>query len=162
MLSIVQATIKDISSIQHIAAVTWPVAYSKIISQGQLDYMMNMIYSTTALEEQMNNGDVFYMANFNGQAIGFASVSKENDAVFKLNKLYVLPNIQGTGAGKSLLQQSIEHAKQNGGKQLHLQVNRANKAKAFYEKNNFKVLYEADFDIGNGYFMNDYVMSLDL
>jgi hypothetical protein len=37
-------------------------------------------------------------------------------------------------------------------------VNRYNKARAFYEKLGFVVIDEKDFDIGNGYFMNDYVM----
>ena len=32
----------------------------------------------------------------------------------------------------------------------------------FYLKHAFKVLFEADFEIGNGFFMNDYVMSLEL
>ena len=47
-------------------------------------------------------------------------------------------------------------------KALQLQVNRYNKARNFYENLGFTVLYKADFDIGNGYFMNDYVMELSL
>ena len=46
--------------------------------------------------------------------------------------------------------------------ELQLQVNRNNSAKDFYLKFGFTILYEADFEIGNGYFMNDYVMSLVL
>jgi ribosomal protein S18 acetylase RimI-like enzyme len=47
-------------------------------------------------------------------------------------------------------------------KALQLQVNRFNKAKEFYEKLGFTVIKTADFDIGNGYFMNDYVMEKKL
>jgi diamine N-acetyltransferase len=41
---------------------------------------------------------------------------------------------------------------------LQLQVNRRNKAKSFYEKLGFIIIKEFDFDIGNGYVMDDYLM----
>ena len=47
---------------------------------------------------------------------------------------------------------------QRGAVSLLLNVNRQNKAKFFYEKLGFTVIKEEDIDIGNGYFMNDYVM----
>lgn len=49
-----------------------------------------------------------------------------------------------------------------GAKALQLQVNRRNNAKYFYEKNGFSVIKEFDFDIGNGYVMDDYVMEKQL
>jgi ribosomal protein S18 acetylase RimI-like enzyme len=48
--------------------------------------------------------------------------------------------------------------KTQGATTLQLNVNRNNPAKIFYEKLGFAVLNEEDIDIGNGYFMNDYVM----
>jgi ribosomal protein S18 acetylase RimI-like enzyme len=39
-----------------------------------------------------------------------------------------------------------------------LNVNRNNKALGFYQKFGFVILREEDIDIGNGYFMNDYIM----
>ena len=42
---------------------------------------------------------------------------------------------------------------------IELTVNRQNyKAINFYFKNGFKIKEVADFDIGNGYFMNDFIM----
>ena len=55
-----------------------------------------------------------------------------------------------------------KEVQQQGALVLQLQVNRNNKAKSFYEKIGFKVIEEADFDIGNGFFMNDYVMGKKL
>jgi hypothetical protein len=43
-----------------------------------------------------------------------------------------------------------------------LNVNRYNKARFFYEKFGFKIIDEVDISIGNNYFMNDYVMELNL
>jgi ribosomal protein S18 acetylase RimI-like enzyme len=110
----------------------------------------------------MRKGHQFYMAELEGTSFGFASVSAEGNDTFKLNKLYVLPDTQKSGAGKALLQEVIAYAKENGGNRLLLQVNRDNNAKGFYEKQGFTILEEIDLSIGNGYFMNDYVMGLTL
>jgi ribosomal protein S18 acetylase RimI-like enzyme len=39
-------------------------------------------------------------------------------------------------------------------------VNRANKAKFFYDKLGFTIRKEEKFDIGHGFFMDDYIMEL--
>ena len=64
----------------------------------------------------------------------------------------------GKGTGKFVIDHIIKEIQQQGASALQLQVNRHNKARSFYEKIGFTVIEEADFDIGNGYFMNDYVM----
>ena len=43
-----------------------------------------------------------------------------------------------------------------------LNVNRNNNAVSFYRKMGMEILGQGDFDIGSGYYMNDYIMSLDL
>ncbi|WP_298391912.1 GNAT family N-acetyltransferase, partial [Hydrotalea sp.] len=62
--------------------------------------------------------------------------------------------------GKLLLQTVIDQAKGAGATSLILNVNRSNKAIAFYSKMGFQIVKEEDNDIGNGYFMNDFVMQL--
>ena len=161
-LVIRKSTEADIPAIRQIAHATWPVAYGAILSKDQLVYMLEWMYSEKALLEQMHTGHRFYMAELEGKSFGFASVSAAGNDTFKLNKLYVTPDIQKTGAGKALLQEVIGYAKENGGNRLLLQVNRDNNAKGFYEKHGFIILEEIDLAIGNGYFMNDYVMGLDI
>jgi diamine N-acetyltransferase len=156
------ATINDIAIIQDIAQRTWPVAYGDIISKDQLDYMLNLMYSDDSLKNQMQKGHQFYLFEIAGNSIGFASVSNEGDAIFKLNKLYVLPSIQKTGAGKALLEKVIEHTKAENGKQIILQVNKQNTAKAFYLKHGFTVLKEDILELEHGYVMDDYIMSLTI
>jgi ribosomal protein S18 acetylase RimI-like enzyme len=72
----------------------------------------------------------------------------------------VLPAAQGTGAGKALLNQAIEVAKAAGSSSIFLQVNKLNTAYTFYLKHGFIKEVEFKFDIGNGFFMDDYVMRL--
>ena len=45
---------------------------------------------------------------------------------------------------------------------MELHVNRHNKALDFYKRMGMKLVRQGDFAIGNGYFMNDYIMSIDV
>ena len=165
------ATLSDRALIRSISERTWPSTYGHIISQEQIDFMLDWMYSDASLEKQMNTGSAFYIANLNGADIGFCSVSTEEEEnnstekvagakAHKLNKLYVLPTAQGTGTGKALLNQAIEVAKAAGSISIFLQVNKHNDAYSFYLKQGFIKEAEFKFDIGNGFFMDDYVMRL--
>jgi len=160
-IQITRAGLTDRDFIRSVSERTWPSTYGHIISQEQIDFMLEWMYSDDSLATQMNTGCSFYIANMNRSDIGFCSVSEENGA-HKLNKLYVLPTAQGTGAGKALLNKSIEVAKAAGSSSLFLQVNKLNTAYTFYLKHGFIKELEFKFDIGNGFFMDDYVMRLKI
>ena len=166
------ATLEDRAFIRSVSERTWPSTYGHIISQEQIDFMLDWMYSDASLADQFAKGHQFYIANLNGDDIGFCSVSNEgfeneltekevsNNTSHKLNKLYVLPTSQGTGSGKALLNKAIEVAKAEGSVCLFLQVNKHNNAYTFYLKNGFEKEQEFKFDIGNGFYMDDYVMRL--
>ena len=149
---------EDIPVIGYLAQIIWPVAYKEILTKDQLDYMLNYIYSPNSLLRQMTEQKhQFLIAELDEEPVGFASYSKiiEPDT-YKLHKLYVRSDIQGKGLGKALLEEVINRIQP--ATALHLNVNRSNKARNFYEKLGFKIIKEEDVDIGNNYFMNDYVM----
>jgi diamine N-acetyltransferase len=161
---ITRAGLSDQAFIRSVSERTWPSTYGHIISQEQIDFMLDWMYSDASLEKQMNTGCEFYIAsmqNDNGDLdpVGFCSVSPE-DGAHKLNKLYVLPAAHGTGAGKALLNKAIEVTKAGGSTSLFLQVNKQNTAYTFYLKKGFIKELEFKFDIGNGFYMDDYVMRL--
>jgi diamine N-acetyltransferase len=161
-LNIKKVGVESIPLIQELTMQVWPQTYAGSLSQDQIDYMLNMMYSTEALQQQMNSGMQFIVASFNDQPVGFASygpTEKENE--YKLHKLYVITSIQKTGAGKGLLKYIMNDVQQNGCTHLILQVNRENEnAIGFYKRMGFTKEYEADFDIGNGFYMKDYVMGV--
>ena len=159
-IQITSAGLSDRDFIRSVSERTWPSTYGHIISQEQIDFMLNWMYSDESLAEQFAKGHQFYIANLNGDDIGFCSVSKEEGSEHKLNKLYVLPSAHGTGSGKALLNKAIEVSKAGGSSSLFLQVNKLNNAYTFYLKNGFVKEQEFKFDIGNGFFMDDYVMRL--
>ena len=162
MFAFKRADKSEIRSVQEIAQRTWPEAYGKILSTEQLAYMLEKMYSTTALTEQFNAAHLFYFIYQNNQILGFASLEMMDEKTAKLHKIYLLPEHQGCGAGKALLLFMINKAKSLGANQLILNVNRQNKARFFYEKNGFAITGEKDIDIGSGFFMNDYIMSYSL
>lgn len=163
-VAIRQADLDDINTIGFLAQQIWPQAYGEILSKEQLAYMLHLIYNPAALKEQMlKHHHSFLMAELADEPVGFASFSKTGQAdAYKLHKLYVRGDIQGKGLGKALINAVLEEIRQQQAGALLLNVNRHNKAKLFYEKFGFRVIGEEDIDIGNGYFMNDYVMEMKL
>ena len=148
----------DIPLIRDLSFKIWPVTYGTILSKDQLDYMLGLLYSEKKLKEDMEKGIEFLLLYDGVQAIGFAAIGLEEPKVYKLHKIYVLPSYQGKGAGKFILNELIIAIQRKGATTLLLNVNRHNPARGFYEKLGFTVIREEDVDIGNGYFMNDYVM----
>jgi len=162
MLSIHSANISDIPLIRELAYAIWPHAYNTILSVGQLHYMLEWMYSENALASQMKEGQQFYLAYEGEKAVGFAAVGPYDTHTYKLHKIYLLSQMQGKGAGRQLLQFLIDKVKENGASRLLLNVNRQNPAFYFYKKMGFEIKEEVNVDIGEGYFMNDYVMQLHL
>ena len=158
-LEIRTADVEDINTIGYLAQQIWPIAYRDILSSGQLEYMLNLIYGPEALKQQMSQHQQFLIAELDEDPVGFASYSAiSNDGLFKLHKLYVLPELHGKGLGKALLDFITEEIISLGGTSLQVNMNRSNKARSFYQKNGFTIIREEDIDIGNNYFMNDFVM----
>ena len=163
MITLKSATENNLPVIADIARKTWPSAYSEILSPGQLEYMLELMYSLTSLTHQLVDlRHTFIIALEGNIPIGFASFSQKelNSDSYRLHKIYLLPGQQGAGRGKLLLDFVINLIKSAGGNSLELNVNRHNKARHFYEKSGFKIIGHEDIAIGKGYFMNDFVMRL--
>ncbi len=152
----------DLSIIQDIAAAAYHDTYIPIIGLGQVDFMLRKFYSLDALSDQVDEGHVFIIARENEEDIGFASYSRMEAAptVFKLQKLYLLPDRKGSGLGRYLVQEVISLARAGGAEKLILNVNRHNKSRGFYEKLGFVITEKVDIPIGEHFFMNDYVMEI--
>lgn len=155
----------DIPTIVKIAMTTWPVAYKEILSIEQLKYMLDKFYEENVLKQQMKNGQHFILSiNNRGIFTGYASYGKQRDQddSFHLDKLYVLPEYQKNHFGIELLKYVMDDALKRGITHLNLNVNRYNKAKLFYERMGFTVKCPVDIPIGDGFFMNDFIMEKSL
>jgi diamine N-acetyltransferase len=157
------ATEIDIPLISELAEKTWWPSYSSIISDEQISFMLEDMYSAGSLQRQMNSGIDFLIAERDNMALGFAAYSllDAENQVFKLHKLYVLPSEQGFGTGKKLIDEVSSLAKLKGGKILELNVNRGNPAQHFYKKMAFDIYQTLDINYHH-FVLNDYVMRKEL
>jgi len=163
MFEIRKAVTEDIPLIRELTFRVWPQTYAFILSQEQIDYMLEMMYSESSLQKQMSEqGCQFIIAYEDGNPVGFASYSEEESRRWKLNKIYILQNQQGKGTGKFVINHIIEEIKKRNAASLFLQVNQNNKAKIFYERLGFTEVDFINLDIGNGFFMNDFIMEKKL
>jgi ribosomal protein S18 acetylase RimI-like enzyme len=161
MITISAATINDIKLIQEIAHTTWPITYGEILSKEQLDYMLDLIYSDEALTNQYNKKEqLFYLISEDEVTLGFIGIEHnyKGESVTRIHKIYLLPETQGKGIGKNVIDEIEKFALKNNSRTLSLNVNRFNAALGFYKKIGFEVVDEVNIEIGNGYLMEDYVM----
>ena len=150
--------------IKDLAWSTWWTAYRSIVTEEQIRYMLETIYSEEVLRGQIASGDQQFIILWEGGIPrGFAAYSArpEDPSVFKLHKLYVLPECQGKGYGRRLLEEITSRLRAKDIQKLELNVNRQNPALNFYRGYGFEVLRQEDIPIGP-YWMNDYVMRLDI
>ena len=158
-----KATDSDIQAINELAEKIWWPSYRNIISDEQISFMLNDMYSSESLREQMNSGIEFLLVERDKLPLAFAGFSETDtkNQVFKLHKLYVLPTEQGRGTGRKLIEHVSSLAKAKGGKILELNVNRGNPAHHFYRKIGFDIYQTVDISYHH-FILNDYIMRKDL
>ena len=151
--------------IQSVANIAFPATYSEILSNEQITYMMEWMYSTDSLTRQMNEeGHIYYIAYEECEAAGYVSIQPEGKDLYHLQKIYVLPYYQKYGLGRKLFEQAIKAIKELHPEpcRMELNVNRQNPALGFYEHMGMRKMREGDFPIGNGYYMNDFIMGIEI
>ena len=161
MIALRLALQQDAALIRELAEHTWPVSYAGIISPGQIRYMLDLMYNLPKIEASIRDPkQEFWLAEENGKLLGFCGIEYNfpETGFTRIHKLYVLPETQGSGCGKMLLEKAAEESRKRGIWKLHLNVNKYNKATGFYQKQGFVTDYEEVLEIGDGYVMDDYIM----
>lgn len=163
MITFIEAAKDQLTLVHKLAYRIWPSTFKDILSNAQMAYMLDWMYSLPSLQKQMEEGCYFLLAKDDNNLIGYASYQfNVKEKMTRLHKIYLLPASQGRGIGKQMILEIIKRAKENDQDTLQLNVNRSNKAALVYSKLGFHIVREEDNDIGHGYFMNDYVMELSL
>ncbi len=155
---------QEFDKIQSLAHLIWPETFAEILSAEQMAYMLEMMYKPASLAKQQSNGCIFLLALANGVEVGFASyeLNYKKTGKTKIHKLYLLPETQGKGFGRKMIEKIAEIAITNQNTSLILNVNRYNKAYEFYLKTGFIKTGEEDIDIGNGFLMEDFILEKNL
>ena len=163
--SIKSAEKNDCPLIRELASQIWEPTYSSILSKEQLDYMFEMMYSVEHINQQMTeSGHRYFIVYADDKPAGYLSIEAKSDDEFIFQKIYTLPELQGKGLGRYIIEQGIAYLKSIHPSPfiIELYVNRENPAVGFYEHLGMKKIDTRDHDIGNGYYMNDYIMSMNV
>ncbi len=163
MLTIRRACEADCALIRRLADEVFPATYRGIITPSQMEYMMEWMYGAEVLAREMcgssPGSSPWPTAN---RAVTFRCSTRPKTFPFAEN---LCPSrFQGIGAGEFLFRHAVEYIRSvhPAPCRMELNVNRNNRALHFYERMGMRKLREGDFPIGDGYYMNDYIMGLDI
>lgn len=153
----------DVPAISALAREIWQATYPGIITQEQIDFMLEQRYGHERLYDDLEDADKWLDQAFvDGRRIGFA-FSERHKGEFKLDKLYIHPDAQRQGVGGQLIGYVAARARRLGYPCVILAVNKRNeKAIASYRKYGFEVRETVVDDIGRGFVMDDYIMEKKL
>lgn len=148
----------------ELAGEIWRQHFSGIISDAQIEYMLDKFQSYEAMKRQTadENYNYFLIKDENGVFQGYFAVAPRKDTLF-LSKIYIRKESRGRGFARKSLEFMKSFAKNAKLSNISLTVNRNNSDTVnAYKKMDFIITDEVDADIGNGFFMNDYIMRLEV
>jgi GNAT superfamily N-acetyltransferase len=149
--------------VSHLAQIIWRECYADIISEEQIDYMLDRDQSKEAIAKQIaEKGYEYRIVTDDDNDIGYYAYFRNGDSLI-LSKIYLLREARGKGFGTLALKDVYLYAEEHGSRTICLRVNKKNvKAIKTYEANHFTIFCEDKSDIGQGFFMDDYLMKKDV
>lgn len=154
----------ELREVSVLAESIWHECFPGIISEAQIDYMVEKFQSYGAMKIQTEEQDYTYLAvRDEGELCGYIGIKPESDDRFFLSKLYLRKDKRGRGIASVMLRRVFEEARSAGKKYVYLTVNKHNdQAVAVYKKTGFTVKELIVTDIGAGFVMDDFVMEYKL
>ncbi|MFT6733772.1 MAG: GNAT superfamily N-acetyltransferase [Polaribacter sp.] len=165
------ATIKPLVKL---AFKIWHEHYDSIIGSDQVNYMLEKFQNENAIVQQQLEGYQYYSAFENtntynsdklhksneniGQLMGYFSIKEEANNNLFISKFYLSNQARGKGYGRKMLEFIELKARKLNKTSLDLTVNKFNNAYEIYLKLGFEKVGSAQFDIGGGYIMDDYLL----
>ena len=148
----------DIELLAATANEIWHEYFPCILSNEQIDYMVEKIQSKQPMTEQIADGYLYYLVQLNDNIIGYIGLHPEKEKLF-LSKLYLKQEARNHGYASQMLQFIEQIARELGLSSIYLTVNKNNEHSiAVYKKKGFLTVKDQVADIGNGFVMDDYIM----
>ena len=135
--------------------------FDPIIGRAQNDYMLQKFQTVGAIRGQLAHGYQYYFVLEAGHRVGFLAFYPKEDVMY-LSKLYLYKTERGKGYSRRMVDFVAGKAREAGLAAIELNVNRDNSAVRAYEKLGFQMIRAEKNDIGEGFFMDDFVFRLEL
>lgn len=156
-------TRNDFKQLESFAASIWEQHYIPIIGANQVAFMLEKYQSTEAMFDQFLAGFKYAWVMSEGQKAGyFAFDLKVQKEVF-ISKLYIHKDFRRRGLGRCVLDFIAKEVQVLGCTKMSLSVNKDNSNSIqFYLSYGFQINKAQKIAIGEGFYMDDYVMSYSL
>lgn len=157
-------TMQDIRRVARLAAEIWHEHYITIINREQIDYMLDIFQSVTAISDQIFNQDFTYYAivQDDDHMIGYIAVKEEEGKLF-LSKLYIVKEHRGKGYANQAFSFIEALCSSLHLSHIWLTVNKNNTSSiTVYKSKGFQIVREQIADIGQGYMMDDFIMEKEI
>lgn len=152
----------QIIAVQKLADEIWNEYYPSIITQEQVDYMLETFQTAKAILQQIQEEYFYFLLIKDEKNIGYMSIKKQDNTLF-ISKLYIQKDARLQGHAKQALHFLKDYAKKAGLTTLFLTVNKHNEtAIKSYESFSFKRTGSLIQDIGNGFIMDDFRYELHI
>ncbi len=149
----------DIETVSKLAKQIWTEHYVPIIGRKQVEYMLDEFQSPEAISSQVEKGCEYFLLEVDGKAVGYLALVEKNNNL-KISKIYVRSEYRGNGLGTYLMNFARQKAKERNLERIWLRVNKDNDSSIeWYKKQGFSIKEANKKSIGQGYFMDDFVMS---
>ncbi|SET39067.1 Ribosomal protein S18 acetylase RimI [Nitrosomonas marina] len=163
MIKILPLTKNDSVTISILAREIWFRQYCDMLSNAQIYYMLAQRYCPVLIQSQLSEENIWWKKLvINDTIIGFSCcirASMPNE--LKIDKLYIHHDYHRRGYGKILVDDAIETMRGIGCSKLTLTVNKGNHGAIHaYRHYGFEIIGDSVVDIGGGFVMNDYLMSM--
>lgn len=130
--------------------------FDPIIGSEQNDYMIEKFQSVSSIKQQLYDGYKYYFVCLDYNKIGFLAYRIDENSLY-LSKFYLDKAYRGKGFSRDMFDFIKNAAIEKSVKKITLNVNKNNDAVYAYEKLGFKRTAAQKKDIGNGFFMDDYI-----
>jgi diamine N-acetyltransferase len=120
-------------------------------------YLQTTFHTTKILDEMKERGSCFFLAEEDGQPVGFAKVrdsktppNLNGSRAIEIERIYAVKEKLGKGIGQKLMEKCLEHARRNNYEIVWLGVWEHNdKAISFYKKWGFEKFGQHAFMLGH-------------
>ncbi|MCL1923847.1 MAG: GNAT family N-acetyltransferase [Propionibacteriaceae bacterium] len=150
----------DTRTLAELAQVIWREYYTDMIGADQVEYMLANFQTAQAMSADITEKGFRYWLGFDGEVpIGYCGATAEDSRIF-LSKLYVLSSYRGRGVSKLFMNELLTWKQDAGVPTIQLTVHKGNEQSiAVYERLGFTIVDDWVKDIGEGFVMDDYLMS---
>jgi len=155
-------TESDIETVAALAKEIWQEYYTPILGEAQVKYMVSNFQSAAAIKKNCGEGYHYryYLLKAADEYAGYLAFTIENGTLF-ISKVYIKNEFRGKGFFSAVIDFLKQFCTDYDLYKLWLTVNKNNtNSIAAYEHVGFKIDRAQVTDIGEGFVMDDYVMSL--